>query len=255
MATTMAGEGEREGGREGGQEEVSGVVDCLMPEGEHEGEREGGEGVLGAVERDIPELTPSDWHKPFVDPPEKHLVNVPNTFKSTAHYCKVIGHNLLAEHWHVVNEAKPSAEFSCVSATSTDPKGNVYVNVLKIAPKPDGTSPELEDGYMLHLLFINNTRYMVTDCEFQEDDPLKLPILTVRPNLKMGAGQRCLVRSLGYFGTQVAEFRALSALSEDTSEPSPVFASILNPKVNTAGEYLNAPIRKHLQPINTSQLQ
>lgn len=190
----------------------------------------------------LPVMDQDNWHEPFVYPTERRFVDVPQIFRTKEQYCKVIGHNLLAEHWHVVRVAEPGRRM--VAEASCNREG--LLDQLKIQAAGDGASV---DHFGCHLFLINNARYLVTSCD--QEDHLKL---TVRPDLTVTNGTRCTVQSLGYFGSSVAELRALVELNEEEAPPL-VLESILNPKVNVEGEYGRASFRKQLQPLNTCQLQ
>ena len=66
---------------------------------------------------------------PFLQPAPRALVPVPLQFESVAHFCHLIGNNLLAEFWHLIQEgprgppikAMPAADgkLSLVSETES----------------------------------------------------------------------------------------------------------------------------------------
>ncbi|KAJ1478522.1 hypothetical protein T484DRAFT_1817267 [Baffinella frigidus] len=61
-----------------------------------------------------------EWYEIFVNPEERHLVNVPTTFQSGLDFCTVMGHNLLAELWHVVFNSVPGKKIPAFGSSDNN---------------------------------------------------------------------------------------------------------------------------------------
>jgi len=172
-----------------------------------------------------------DKDKPFLNPRERHLVNVPLEFDSVRHYCALIAHNMLAEFWHVYREGPRGPEFRGTVVGDNE----LYV---------DGC--DVDEGMMHHLISIRGSVHLVTNQGLAGAESMRL---SVRPALR----ERGSVsgKSYGYVGSYINELKALIELAEAKSV-SNVLKSVLEPRRDLPGQFVDRPMRAGV-PVNPSQ--
>ena len=167
---------------------------------------------------------------PFLQPAPRALVPVPLQFESVAHFCHLIGNNLLAEFWHLIQEG---------------PRGPP----IKAMPAVDGKLSlvsETESGENLihNLLLVNNQLHLVVAQTGGTLDPATgergSVLLSLKPRLSGFQGH---IRSFGYVGSYVAELAALQELAlAGERAASPVLRAVLDPSVDVLGHWHPPPL-------------
>jgi hypothetical protein len=167
---------------------------------------------------------------PFLQPAPRALVPVPLQFESVAHFCHLIGNNLLAEFWHLIQEG---------------PRGPP----IKAMPAADGKLTlvsETESGENLihNLLLVNNQLHLVVAQTGGALNPATgergSVLLSLKPRLSGFQGQ---IRSFGYVGSYVAELAALQELAlAGERAASPVLRAVLDPSIDVLGHWHPPPL-------------
>ena len=152
----------------------------------------GSGGGQGGVDKDA-------QFTPFLYPTPRQLHPVPLEFQSVAHFAMLIGNNLLAEFWHLIQEGPRGPAIKAM------PASDGKLNLVNDA----GVGGE-EASLIHHLLLINRQLHLVVGQTGGERDPVtgdKSPVLlSLKPKLNGFQGQ---IRSFGYVGSFVAELAAL----------------------------------------------
>jgi hypothetical protein len=177
-------------------------------------------------------------------PRERRLEPVPLQFHDVQHWCSIIAHNLLSEFWHVYREGM-EGRGRRLNATAFSSKE------LLVTGAGD------DDALMHNLLIINGSAHIVNNSSPPEmDGSVKVQ---VKPPIHCSGRFTCV--TLGYIGSYMAELAALLELSvkySNSREPMPnVLRSILQPQVDTPGDYVDRPIlaKGNSVGINQSQRQ
>jgi len=176
-----------------------------------------------------------DKDEPFLKPCERRLIPVPDEFENVQHYCSLVANNLLAEFWFDFCEGPRGPEL----------RGTVQgENVLCLE------ECTAVDGMQHHLLLISSSRYQGLHLvSGQELLGLDRMYLTVKPPLRDRG--RLSVRSYGYMGSYMHEFKALIKLAK-TKKLSNAMLSVLQPSRDLPGDYVSRPLCGRV-PCNASQ--
>ena len=173
---------------------------------------------------------------PFLQPTPRALAPVPLVFESALQFCHLIGNNLLAEFWHLVQEGPRGP------AIRAQPAGEGKLSLV-----PDAGS-EGGESLVHHLLLINrNSLHLVVaqsggnlrDAATGERAPI---VLSLKPKL---TGFQGPIRSFGYVGSFVAELAALQELAARDcagAAHSPVLRAVLDPRVDVPGHWHPPPL-------------
>ena len=218
VVTTAAAGAARKGARLGASQKAGEAAEA----GSTAGEGGGGHGV----DKDA-------QYAPFLNPAPRQLYPVPLEFVSVAHFATLIGNNLLAEFWHLIQEG---------------PRGPA----IKAMPASDGKLHLVNDGgvggeeasLIQHLLLINRQLHLVVGQSGGEKDPATgektAVILTLKPKLAGFQGQ---IRSFGSVGSYIAELAALMELAgRGEAAASPVLRAVMQPQLDVLGHWHPPPL-------------